>query len=723
MIKPLKQLQKTHVLQQDQSDCGVACLLGLINYYEGEESLESLRKLSGTSRQGTTLLGLYQAATHLGFEAQGNEADLQALIDHGKPVILHVIMEEKRQHYVICYGFENDRFIIGDPAKGIDHYTKEALEKIWVSKTCLTLEPTKEFLRLKNKTSNKKKWFLQTIKKDYRIISFSLLLGVVIAVLGMTMAVFSQKLIDDILPSKNLQKLITGLALVAFLLFVRIGFNALRDYFLIRQSKDFNNRIIDKFYHSLLHLPKAFFDTRKIGELVARLNDTQRIQRVINKIVGNVVIDILVTLTSLGLIFIYSWQAALIVLLSLPLYGILLYRFNQPIIQSQKEVMSAYALNESNYISSMSGIESIKNNNKQSIFRKTNQLIYGNYQNKAFNLGKINIKLSVYSSLFSTLFLVGILSYGSIEVYQDRLQLGELMAILGVSGSLLPSVANLALISIALNEAKVAFNRMYDFASIPPESKGKLTVSEFKKIEAKNISFRFPGHSLLFQNINLSITKGECVVLVGESGSGKSTISSLFQKTYLPSTGDILVNNLYQLDDVKTEDWRKLMGIVPQNIQVFNTNLVANVVMDEKIDPKAFELFCHQYGFIPFLQQLPQGAATILGEEGINLSGGQQQMLGLMRALYNKPQFLLLDEFTSAMDRKTEAIALQIIQQLKKEIGVLFITHRLHIVPKVADKIYVLENKNTQLNGSHQELCKYANFYSDFWKEIMATSI
>src|SRR5690606_37939732 len=207
----------------------------------------------------------------------------------------------------------------------------------------------------------------------------------------------SQKLIDDILPSKDFTKLITGIALVTFLLLVRVLFTALRDYFLIHQSKDFNNRIIDSFYASLLHLPKPFFDTRKIGELVARLNDTQRVQRVISMIASNVVINILVTIVSFGVLFYYSWQTGLIDSVSLPFYFLLIYSFNSRIITAQKEVMQGYALNESNYITSIQGIATIKNNNRQDIFKKINQIIYGNYQDKTFNLGKINVRLSVFS--------------------------------------------------------------------------------------------------------------------------------------------------------------------------------------------------------------------------------------------------------------------------------------------------------------------------------------
>lgn len=721
-MKTFKHIKKTHILQQDQSDCGVACLLSLINYYDGESNLEILRKLSGTSKQGTTLLGLYQAATQLGFEAQGNEADIKALIEHNKPVILHLILDQKLQHYVVCYGFNGKTFTIGDPAKGIYEYTEEQLNKVWLSKACLTLEPTQKFEKRNKRQKSKKEWFLKVLKEDYRVISFSLVLGLAISILGMTMAVFSQKLIDDILPSNNINKLIAGIILVGFLLCIRIGFNALRDYFLIHQTKEFNTRIIDKFYTSLLHLPKSFFNSRKIGDLVARLNDTQRVQRVINRIVGNVLIDFLVTISSLTLIFIYSWQSGLIVVLSLPLYALLIYRFNKPIIKSQKEVMQAYALNESNYINSMNGIATIKNTNKQDIFKNINNVIYGNFQSKVFNLGKINLKLSAYSGLFSNFFLVGILTFGSLSVYKDELQLGELMAILGVSGSLLPAVANLALISIAINEAKVAFDRMFEFASTSPEKSGKTKINNFNSIELKKIAFRFPGHSLIFENLSFTVNKGSCHVLVGESGSGKSTLAEIIQKSYEVDKGTIIINNASNINDVNTSQWRKLIGVVPQEVTIFNGNFLSNVLLGDEVEPERFDKFMRSYNFDKFINQLPQGLSTIVGEEGINLSGGQKQILGLMRALYKNPEFIILDEFTSAMDRVTENFALECISKIKADIGVFFITHRLSIVPRIADKISVLENKTIKLSGSHNELLKNKNFYSEYWNELMKIS-
>ncbi len=504
----LKHIEKSHCIQYDQSDCGVACLRSLIQYYEGSETLEKLRTLSGTSKQGTTLLGLYQAANQLGFTAEGCQADIQTLIDHKQPVILHVVIQNQLQHYVICYEYAQEKgFLIGDPAKGIYYLTADELEAIWVSKTCLTLEPNEHFVKAKTIKTYKKKWFLNLLKEDYKILWISVLLGVFVAGLGMAMAIFSQKLIDDILPSKNVSKLVAGIVLLSVLLLARVGFMVLREYFLLKQSKDFNNRINKNFYQSLLNLPKPFFDTRKIGELVARLNDTQRIQRVIKQLASSLVIDVLVAIISLVFLFLYSWQVGCIALVSLPIYFYIIYRSNKKIIDAQKEVMQAYAFNEGNYINSIQGISTIKNHNKQGVFCQANKLIFEIFQEKIFNLGKINIQLSWQSGLASMVFLIIILVYTSFSVFENRLQLGELMAVLGIAGSLLPSIANLALITIPINEAKIAFTRMYEFASIEPEKQGKIALNTLESIEIKNLSFRFAGRSELFTNINIELKK------------------------------------------------------------------------------------------------------------------------------------------------------------------------------------------------------------------------
>ena len=713
----LKKVEKTHTLQLDQSDCGVACLLSIIKLNGGNYSLEKLRELSGTSKEGTTMLGLYQVANKLGFTAEGCEADMQALKAHGEPVILHVIINGQLQHYIVCYHYsDKEGFLIGDPAKGIYSLSETELDKIWISKTCLTLSPNEHFVTESLNNTSQKRYFIELLKDDYKLLGFSIIIGVFVAGLGMAMSIFSQKLIDDILPSQNIKKLITGIILLAVLLLSRVAFMVLRNFFLLKQSQDFNNRINANFYSSLLHLPKPFFDTRKIGELVARLNDTQRIQNVIKTLASNLVIDILVAIISIVFLFIYSWKVGAIALISLPIYFYIIYRSNKKIITSQKEVMQGYAFTESNYISSMQGIATIKNHNRQEIFGKTNELIFNNFQEKIFNLGKINIQLSWQSGFSSVIFLIGILIYTSIEVFNKEMKLGELMAVLGISGSLLPSIANLALISIPINEAKIAFNRMFEFSSLEKENEDGITIKNIDKVELQNLSFCFAGRSDLFSNVNITIEKGNFTAIVGESGCGKSTLGQVLQRFYNFENGNIYINNQHKISEIKLENYRDLIGVIPQEIIIFNGNVIDNILLGKEENPEKIMRFLQEFGFDKYFNQLPQSLATILGEEGISLSGGQKQIIALARVLYKNPQLLILDEATAAMDRNTENFTLDLLKKVKSNCAIFFISHRLNILKNIADTIYILENKTITNAGSHDDLMKSNNFYSEYWK-------
>lgn len=689
----IKNIEKTHTLQLDQSDCGVACLMSLVKLYGGTNSIEKLRELSGTTKQGTTMLGLYQVANKIGFTAEGCEADINALIEHKKPVILHVVIENQLQHYVICYEYDSEKgFLIGDPAKGIYYLNQEELNKIWQSRCCLTLEPNDNFVKEKGRKNSQKKWFLSILREDYKLLWISVLLGIFVAGLGLAMSLFSQKLIDDILPSHNIKKLISGIALLTVLLLARVGITVLREFFLLQQSKDFNNRINNQFFSTLLNLPKPFFDTRKIGELVARLNDTQRVQRVIKMLASSLVIDVLVSIISLVFLFTYSWKLGIISLLSLPIYFVIIYRSNKKIINSQNEVMQSYAFNESNYINTIQGIATIKNDNKQEVFNKVNEQVFANFQDNLFKLGKINITLSWQSGLASVCFLIGVLIYTSIQVISKEIKLGELMAILGIVSSLMPSIANLALIAIPINEAKIAFNRMYEFASIEKEKEDGQTLTEINSISVKNLSFRFAGRSELFSNVNIEIQKGKLTAIVGESGSGKSTLGQILQRFYSFEKGSIVINNDYQIHEIELKSYRNLIGVIPQDITIFNGNIIDNILLGQIETAENIISFLTNFGFDTYFKQFPQGLETILGEEGINLSGGQKQIIALARALYKKPQFLILDEATSAMDRNTENFTMKLFEKIKLNCAIFFISHRFNTLKNIADVIYVIDS-------------------------------
>ena len=686
-------IKKTFSLQKDLTDCGVGCLQSLVRYYGGDISLETLREKSGTSKTGTTLLGLYQCANAIGFDADGCEADTKALIEHGEPVILHVIIDQKYEHYVICYSYHhhNDsKFLIGDPAKGLEYWSKEELEKVWVSKTCLTLKPN-EFFEKKEKTnSEKKQWLMNLVKEDQESIYTIIVLGVVFTLLGMSMSIFSQKLIDDILPKKKLNVLLLSIGFLSFLLFARVIIQALREFYIIKQSKEFNQRINKTFFSSLLHLPKMFFDTRKIGDFVARLNDTQRIQTVIKHLITNTAVDILGVLISIGFLFYYSWKLAIICLVISPIIFYIIFRFNKQIIESQKNVMQSYSINEANYIDSIRGIDIIKGFGKQDLFLKRNLLIFGDFQTKIFELGRLNLKIALYSGLALVVFLITILGFSSYNVLNNEIKVGELMAIIGIASSLLSSITNLALVSIPIQEAKVAFDRMFEYSSIPKEKIEGLEISNIESIEIKNLDFRFNGRSKLLNNVSLKLEKGKIVCLLGESGSGKTTFAEILQKNYIQEKGEITINRSINISELSISNWRKHISVVPQNIQLFNGTVLENIILDENLDEQKLQNIL-SLGFEKFINSLPQNIFTIVGEEGVNLSGGQKQLLGWMRALYHNPQFLILDEPTSSLDKENRDFIYKLINQLKEKTIIFIISHHLEDLKNITEDIYKLE--------------------------------
>lgn len=401
-----KKYKKALVLQQDQTDCGVACLLSLVNFYGGTNILEKLRELSGTNTVGTTLLGLYQCAAKIGFDTDAYETDLQQLKLIEKPCILHVVNEGNLQHYIVCFSYTQPHsgelegsFTIGDPAKGILTLSEIELEKIWQSKTLLTLSPNKTFLLARQETKAKWQWFKALIKPDLNILGLTMVLGIIATILGLAIAIFSQKLIDQIIPSGNTTRLISSLVVLFFVLLMRTGISYVRTHFLLLQSKDFNNRIVGSFFNALVYLPKSFFDTRKTGDMITRMQDTSRIQRNIAFITGSFFIDMIILLSTSFFLITYSKTIAIITFCFIPFIVGLILSYTKPIRKHQQEVMAYSGINQSNYIDTFNGISVIKQHLLETIFTQKIKNIYGSLQEKTLAMGKTGNRFTVTNDI------------------------------------------------------------------------------------------------------------------------------------------------------------------------------------------------------------------------------------------------------------------------------------------------------------------------------------
>lgn len=679
-----KKISRCFVLQQDQADCGIACLLSIIKYHGGNGSFDELRRLSGTTKQGTTLLGLKQAAETVGFEAIGMEAEhVSNLKEIKNPAILHVTLQNKLQHYLVYWPGQgrngNQMLTLTDPSKGIIEVSTEELDKIWITKALLDITPNGNFKASVSETNKKRKWILDLIKDDFHILLVSLFLGLIIAGLNLTTALFSQNLIDNILPEKNEKKLLLSLVSVCLLLFTRTGIGYLRGLLILRQGVDFNNRVINWFYGKLLQLPKSFFDTRKTGDLIARMHDTRRIQIVLSLVSGSIAIDILMILVAIIFISTYSWIFTVILLAAIFVYSVISWLFHSPIVTAQKDFMVGYALAESNFVDTVQGVADIKLFNRQQVFENRNANIYGQFQERSRKLGHINIRFGVSSEIISTAFILAIFGVSSSLVLSNKLKIGELVGLLGISGIFFPTLSRLVVSNIQLQEALVAFDRMFEFTSINPEN--TTVINEKSKIQihtvkAEKISFRFPGRKQILSNVSFILQRGEIICLLGESGRGKSTLLQILQKFYNSESGSIIING-ENFELINTSQWRSVIGSVAQSPKIFNGSLIYNITLSDEVDQiKSAINFCETNGFGKYFNELPQSYNCLVGEEGINLSGGQRQLVAVVRALFQNPQLLLLDEATTAMDKQMENFVLHKLSSEKQKRITVFVTHR-----------------------------------------------
>lgn len=721
--KNRKRAEKAFVLQHESTDCGAAALLSIVRYYGGESSIVHIREISGTSGSGTTMLGLCQAARNMGFEAQGVVADgVDELKEADYPCILNVQIENIFLHYVVCYGYENGHFLIGDPGCGIKEYTESELKEIW-NGYCLLLQPTSSFELSDNIKKRKWNWIYSLIRDDLGLLISSLIIGVVTTVIGLSMTLFSQILVDDILPNKNLDKIIAGLSIVLIITLCGVLLSALRSKLILTQNRDFNNRVIRFFLSKLLHLPKLFFDTRKTGDIITRLNDTKRIQSVISYIISSVLIDVIILVVYVLFIFRYSVTIGLITLACSPVIYWIIAKHNKTIIAQQKDVMSSAALCESELINTVEGISDIKSYFRFPFFLEKNCLLNALRQEKGYELGNTNIKISIEAGLFSAIVNVGLIALCSYFVLTDKMTIGVLMAVISIFSTIFAKVSGMATLMIPINEARVIFSRMFEFVDTRENTDETMVSEQPAELEPEslsldNISFRFIGRKNLFDGLSMEFKKGTITSIVGECGCGKSTLCQILERFYNPDKGRLLLNG-NDASMIPLNEWSKMIAFVPQEIFLCNGTLLENICFGEKVESfEEVKDFCEKYGFDRFFRELPEGLFTVIGEGGVKLSGGQKQLVAFARALFRPHSIFILDEMTAAMDRKTESFINDLLIKMKEDHIIICVTHRLDTARQISDRIAVIENGVVAENGSHQELMQTDNYYSQYWKGL-----
>ncbi|MCH7401172.1 peptidase domain-containing ABC transporter [Belliella kenyensis] len=716
-----RDFKRTEIQQHDLTDCGAACLAAVSAYYKLEVPIAKIRQIAYTDQKGTNLLGMIEAAKQLGFDAKGVKVSDDQIAELPGPCIAHVVVRGRLHHYVVILKTTEKEVTMMDPAHGkIQTVSAESFFTIWTN-VILLLEPGESFEEKNEKYSVAKRfWFLL---KPYTFIFTQILIGSVFAViLGLATSLYIQKIIDNVIPNDNGNLLnLMGVLMICIILFSAI-LGHFKGILTLQTGQKIDAKLILGYYKHLLNLPQQFFDNMRTGEIISRINDAVKIRAFINDVIVGFVVNIFVLIFSFTLMFIFYWKLALLMIVVIPLYIVIYIFSNKVNKKTQRELMENSADLEAQLVESLNAVSTIK---RFGIEDYTNIKTEGRFINllkSIYESGTNSIWIGNLSGLVTSVFTVALLWIGTSFVLQNELTAGELLSFYAIMGYFTGPVASFISMNKTIQDSLIAADRLFEIMDIETddnEGKIQLDESQIGNIAFKDVVFSYGSRNQVFNGLDLEIETGKFTAIIGQSGSGKSTLTSIIQKVYPITSGRVYIGN-QNLEYIHSGSLKKMIGVVPQQIHLFAGNIVENIAVgDFYPDMDRVLSICQDLGILTFIEALPQGFKTYIGENGVSLSGGQRQRLAIARALYKDPSILIFDEATSALDSESEAFTLKTLHNLKDQgKTVIMIAHRLSSVVG-ADQILVMDQGQLIETGAHEQLMADKGVYHEMWKKQM----
>lgn len=708
----------TKVKQHDMRDCGAACLSSVASYYGLDIPIAKIRQVSHTDTKGTNVLGMIQGLTAMGFNAKGVKGTIDALSSIPLPAIAHVQLENQLHHYVVIYKVDKSHITVMDPADGrIEKYKRADFEKIFTG--VLILMETNVYFHQRNEKVGSYQRFWNLIKPHKSIAVQAIIGAIVYTILGLSTSIYIEKVTDYVLVDGNRRLLNLLSIIMVLILFFQIFISSMKSLMILQTGQKIDRHLILGYYKHLLSLPQRFFDTMKVGEIISRVNDAVKIRTFINDAALQIVVNVFIVLFSFALMFTYSWKLGLIVALVIPFYLFVYWISNKLNKKVERRLMEEGAELEAHLVESLNAVRTIKqfgvedfaNNKTDNKFSSLLRTIYRSVLNALF--------ASNSTDFLARIFTIVLIWVGAGYVIDRAITPGELLSFYALIGYFTGPVSQLISMNKLVQNALIAADRLFEIMDLEREAdtdKMDLKVESIGNIEFKDVSFSYGSRTTVFEQFSCVFPKGKTTAIVGESGSGKTTIAALMQNLYPLKAGKILIGD-YDINYVSIHSLRQLVSVVPQHIDLFSGNVIENIALGETYpDMQRIIDIAKSLGILPFIEKLPNGFQTYLGENGALLSGGQKQRIAIARALYKNPEILILDEATSSLDTSSEILIQETLQELRSTgKTMIIIAHRLSTVA-MADHIMVLHEGKVQEEGTHLELlAKKDSLYKSMW--------
>jgi len=727
-------------IQTESKDCGPTCLKIIAKFYGKIFKIQDLRDYSETNRYGSNLLMLSDAAEKIGFRTIGAKLSLKKLEAAPLPCILHW----NKGHYVVLYKVINSKlrikrnqkegvYCISDPAIGLIEYSKEEFLKFWIGNNAnenteegiaLLLEPTTKFHQTEfDKEEGNILGFGLLFKYLFPYKSFVIQLIIGLAAGTLLQLIFpflTQSIVDVGVNTGNIRFIYMILFAQLFLFFGKTALELIRGWIMLHLSARIKISLISDFFIKLMNLPISFFDVRLTGDIMQRINDHHRIERIMTTSSLDVLFSMINMVIMGGVLAYYNLQIFVVFFVGSFLYFLWVILFLKRREKLDYKRFSAVSQEQSKVIELINGMQEIKLHNAE----KQKRWGWEYLQARLFKVSMKGLVLeqtqSIGSNFINELKNIIIIFLSAKLVIDGKITLGMMLAISSIVGSLNGPVSQLIAFIREVQDAKISLARLSEIHEKEDEIQQDDTQIHEIPIDSdiviKDLSYRYIGSDMnVLENLSLIIPAHKITAIVGTSGSGKTTLMKLLLKFYTPNTGAILIDNT-DLENINQKSWRNHLGAVMQEGFVFNDTIANNIAIGvDTIDKNRLVYAADVANITEYINGLPLRYNTKIGIEGTGMSTGQKQRLMIARAVYKNPEMLFFDEATSALDANNEKEIMRKLDFFFKNKTVVVIAHRLSTVMN-ADQIVVLEKGKIIEVGNHEELVKKKENYYELVK-------
>jgi len=724
----------------------------IAEFYGKTYSLQALRTKSFITKSGVSMLGISDAAENIGFRTRGYRLTWEQLRDE---VPLPCILHWNQRHFVVVYGIkkqhssslpwgkcrergsaenqkENVDVLVADPIAGLLRYSKNEFLKCWYSTknegvqegTALLLEPTPDFYRQEDEEKGKLKFlYLLGYLRPYTRYIIQIMLGMLTAsIISLIFPFLTQSLVDTGIGNSNMAFVVMVLVAQLILTLSQTANGLLRNWINLHVTNRISISLISDFLIKLMKLPISFFDIKLVGDIMQRIGDHNRIRlfltdsliSIIFAIVTLVMYTIIMATYNLGILGVFILGSAFYI------GWVILFLKRRRELDYKRFQQSA--ANQSNIVQLVTGMQEIKLN----ACEKQKRWEWERIQIKLFKVSIKSMILNQNQQLGAVLInqakdiFISFLSASA--VINGQMTLGMMMAVQYIIGQLNAPIQQFIGFTQAAQDARISLERLGEIHNREDEEKPDdekiKDIPADKDIEIKNVVFQYEGpHSeKVLNNVSLVIPAKKTTAIVGISGSGKTTLIKLLLGFYNPVKGEISLNGT-PLNRFSQSEWRRHCGVVMQEGYIFSDSIGGNIsLIDDIPDKEKVDRATVTANIKEFVESLPLGYNTRIGNDGHGLSTGQKQRILIARAVYKEPDFIFFDEATNSLDAKNEKTIMENLVSFFKGKTVVVVAHRLSTV-KNADQIVVLEKSEIVEKGTHKELVEMKGAYYNLVKD------